>query len=121
MEQQSTVIPYFILEDASAFGRFTRDVFDAREVSTRLREDHTLMHAELQIGNSRIMYCDSTEAYPPVTGSLFIYVPDADSSYRKALEAGASVVMELSDQDYGRTCGVLDPCGVTWWITSERK
>ena len=45
---------------------------------------------------------------------------NADESYKKAIDEGATTVMELSDQDYGRTCGVSDPFGNTWWITSVK-
>jgi len=53
---------------------------------------------------------------------LFIYVHDADLTYKKALAAGAATVPgnEPSDKDYGRTCGVTDPFGNTWWITSVK-
>jgi uncharacterized glyoxalase superfamily protein PhnB len=64
------------------------------------------------------MYCDATEQWAPQTANLFVYVPNADDTYAVALAAGATVVMEPSTQDYGRTCGVKDPFGNTWWITS---
>jgi len=56
--------------------------------------------------------------WEPLTASLFIYVNNADFSYAKALELGCTSVMELSDQPYGRTCGVKDVFGNVWWITS---
>ncbi len=49
---------------------------------------------------------------------LYINVPDADEKFRLALDNGATVVMEMSDQSYGRTGGVRDPFGNTWWITT---
>jgi uncharacterized glyoxalase superfamily protein PhnB len=45
-------------------------------------------------------------------------VEDADKSFEAAKDNGAEVMTELSDQDYGRTCGVTDPTGNVWWITS---
>jgi uncharacterized glyoxalase superfamily protein PhnB len=45
-------------------------------------------------------------------------VSDADRSYAAALAAGATSVMSPADQDYGRSCGVKDTNGNTWWITS---
>jgi uncharacterized glyoxalase superfamily protein PhnB len=77
-----------------------------------------IRHAELQIAGSTIMFTNATEQWPPQTANLFVYVENADSAYARALEAGASSVMDLSDQHYGRTCGVKDPTGNTWWITS---
>ena len=51
---------------------------------------------------------------------LFIYVEDADETYKKAIEEGATVVTTLSDQAYGRSGGVKDPFGNTWWITAAK-
>ena len=78
------------------------------------------MHAEIKIGNCTIMFADTTEAFKPQLAGLFIYVENADDTCHKALAEGGTTVMELSDQDYGRTCGVNDPCGNTWWITSVK-
>jgi len=66
------------------------------------------------------MFGGSTEDWSVMTAGLFIYVEDADATYQKAMEAGAATVMALSDQAYGRTCGVKDPEGNTWWITSVK-
>ena len=114
-----SVMPYLILNEAEDFSEFTKQVFDAKVNLTKLREDEkTIMHSELMIGNSTIMFAGATEQFTPQTAHLFVYVPNADASYQMALDKGATSVMGLSDQDYGRTCGVLDPFGNTWWITS---
>lgn len=116
-----SVMPYLMLNEAEGFGEFAKQVFDAEVNMTKLREDEkTIMHSELSIGTSTIMFCSATEQFTPQTANLFVYVQNADESYRKALDHGATSVMQLSDQDYGRTCGVLDPFGNTWWITSVK-
>jgi PhnB protein len=115
-----TVMPYLILKNAAGFIDFTQKVFDAKETHRAMRDDHIIQHAEVMIGDSTIMFADSTEQYPPQTGYLFIYVDDADKRYQKALEAGAQKVTELADQSYGRSGGVMDPFGNTWWITSVK-
>ena len=87
-----------------------------------LREDgHTIMHAEVNINGSVIMFAESTEQYPVQTANLFVYVDDADKSYATALQNGATSVNEPADQSYGRSCGIKDPHGNTWWITSVKK
>ncbi|MGW8123999.1 VOC family protein [Roseivirga echinicomitans] len=114
-----TVMPYLMLNNAEGFSEFATKVFKANVNMVKLREDEkTIMHSELMIGASTIMFCSATEQFPPQTANLFVYVPNADEAYLKALKNGATSVMDLSDQDYGRTCGVLDPYGNTWWITS---
>ena len=113
-----TVSPYLIIKNAAVFIQFMQDVFNATLVNNHMRDENIIMHAELKIGNSMIMLADSTSQYPPDTAGLFIYVEDADSTYNTALEKGATSVTALSDQPYGRTGGVKDPFGNTWWITS---
>lgn len=114
-----TVMPYLMVADAAGFAHFAEQVFNATVTMTRHRDGSTqVMHSELQIGNSTVMFCDATEQWKPQTANLFVYVANADETFAAALGAGATVVMELSTQDYGRTGGITDPYGNTWWITS---
>lgn len=117
-EGYQQVMPYLIVKNATAFFNFTEAVFGAEEKFKHNREDDTIMHGELKIGSSIIMFADSTPEYPPQESGLFIYVDDADRVYHKAIEEGATRITELSDQPYGRTGGVKDPFGNTWWITT---
>jgi PhnB protein len=117
----NSVMPYLILEDASGFIEFAKIIFGAEEKASYLNDDGQIMHSEIVIGDSTIMIGQSSNEWPVQTAGLYINVKLADENYQKALEAGASSVMEPSDQEYGRTCGVKDPHGVTWWITSTPK
>lgn len=117
--EYNRVMPYLVLENAESFAGFLEKVFDATlQKKTNRENSDTIMHAECKIGDITIMYCHSASAFPAQPGSFFIYVDNADESYALALKEGAVSVMGLSDQSYGRTCGVKDPCGNTWWITS---
>ncbi|MFN8260279.1 MAG: VOC family protein [Chitinophagales bacterium] len=118
--QYQTVTPYLIVEHALSFLTFMQELFDAeiKEKHFRDEKETTLMHAELKIGNACIMCAEATEQWKTEPAGLFIYVENADTSYAKALELGCTSIMELSDQSYGRTCGVKDSFGNTWWITS---
>lgn len=117
--EHQTIMPYLILQGAAKFIDFTKNVFGASETNTKsLRSDGSIMHAEITINGSTIMVTDEITDWAKQTSNLFIYVPNADETYQKALENGASSLMGLSDQDYGRTCGVTDPFGNVWWITS---
>lgn len=117
-----TVMPYLIVNGALKFIDFTKKVFNAHvSHEPSLREDGTVMHSEIKIDRSTIMVTDETKDWKVQTANLFVYVPSADKSFKKAIEEGAKVLMELSDQDYGRTCGVTDPFGNIWWITSVNK
>lgn len=112
-----TVSPYFIVKDGSAFLAFMTAVFGATEVTIHRDENGGIRHGEVSIGNSIIMFGESSGAFPPETGSVFIYVKDTDDTYKKALAAGSVSRQEPSDKDYGRAAGVKDPFGNTWWIT----
>jgi len=116
-----TVIPYLIIENASKFLAFTEKVFDAKEKFKEMRDKNIILHAEILIGDSTIMFADATERYRPQQAGLFIYVDNADARFNKAVEAGAKVINEVADQPYGRSGGVTDPFGNTWWITSVKK
>lgn len=120
-KRHQVVMPYLMLNGAIKFIDFTKAVFNA-EVNMamhKLRDGgDKLMHSEITIGDSTIMFTDATEEWKPQTANLFVYVDNADETYAKALSAGAISLMELSNQDYGRTCGVTDPFGNVWWITS---
>ncbi|MCC9070427.1 VOC family protein [Flavobacterium sp. F-65] len=114
-----TVMPYLILNGALQFIDFTKNVFNAEITNMHsLREDGTVIHSEITIDGSTIMFTDASKDWKPQTANLFVYVDSADETYKKALEHGAISLMGLSNQDYGRTCGVTDPFGNVWWITS---
>lgn len=117
------VMPYLMIKGALKFLDFTKAVFGAKLTTDmhKLREDKTVVHSEITIGGSTIMFTDATEQWPVQTANLFVYVDNADETYKKAIASGATTVMELSNQDYGRTCGVTDLFGNVWWITSVTK
>jgi PhnB protein len=112
------IMPYLIVNNAANFFQFTKDVFGADERYKAMRDEHLIMHAEISIGGSVIMFADATELYKERTAGMFMYVDDCDAVYKKALENGATMVMEPADQSYGRSAGITDPFGNTWWITS---
>lgn len=113
-----TIIPYLIVPNAAQFIIFMKDVFGAELISQHMREETIIMHGELKVGDSLIMFADSTPQYAPMTAPFFIYVENADATYHLALQHGAEVVTPMGDQSYGRSGGVKDPFGNTWWITS---
>ncbi|MBB6129896.1 VOC family protein [Mucilaginibacter lappiensis] len=117
-EAYQRIMPYLIVKDAPAFIIFMQNVFGAKEQYKKMRDEKYIMHAELNIEGSTVMFCDSTETYLPRNAGLFIYVDNCDETYKKALENGAVSVTEPVDQTYGRSAGVKDPFGNTWWVTN---
>ena len=119
-EGYNTVMPYLILKNASQFIDFMTEVFEAEVTYKATRDEKTIMHAELKIGDSKIMFADATEQWRVQPANLFIYVDEADVVYNKAKLKGAEALTSMSDQSYGRSGGVKDPFGNTWWITSAK-
>ena len=117
-DQRQTVTPYLILKNSIQFIEFTQNVFGATIKEKHLTDSGDIMHAHIIIGNSSIMIGGAGPTWNPQPAGLFIYVDNADLSYKKALECGATSVMPPADQEYGRSCGVNDAFGNTWWITS---
>lgn len=114
------LMPYLILKNAEGFIDFTQKVFGAKEIFKSYREDGSkqIMHAEVQINGCNIMFADVTEDFGVANSNLFIYVDNADATFKIALENGATIVNNLADQDYGRSGGLADPFGNVWWVTS---
>jgi uncharacterized glyoxalase superfamily protein PhnB len=113
------VMPYLIINDAAGFIQFMKDVFDAEEVMKHMRSETVIMHAEIKIGDCVIMFADATEQFGRRSGGFFIYVEDAYTTYTKAIAKGATSLMPVSNQSYGRSGGVVDPYGNQWWVTTH--
>ena len=80
------------------------------------------MHAEVRIGDSVVMIADGNEGWPPIGAHVYLYVPDVDDTYRRALAAGAESVQEpVRKDDEDRRGGVKDPGGTTWWIATREE
>jgi len=98
-----------------------RDAFGAVEVE-RHEFGPTSFHIEARIGDSMIVLETGDPPYPQGTpGSIYVYVPDVDAAYRRALERGAMSVENPSDKPYQeRSAGVRDSFGNTWWMATYR-
>jgi len=117
-ENYQRIMPYLIINDGEKFIKFMQNVFDAREQYKQMRDEKTIMHAEINIKGSTIMFADCTDTYHQQNSGMFIYVDSCDETYKKAIDNGAQSIMPPADQPYGRSAGVKDPFGNTWWITN---
>ncbi len=117
----NALMPYLIVDGASGLIDFVKTAFGAQE---RLRvpdEGGRLRHAEVTIEDSVLEIADSIEQYPPRPGILHLYVPDVDATYQRALDAGATSVYGIVDQDYGdREASLKDPLGNTWYVATHK-
>jgi PhnB protein len=119
LDTYRTVTPYLVVADAEAEMRFLRAAFDATEASCQKRPDGTVMHAEMQVGNTLIMLGQASADLKAMPAALYLWVPDVDATYTRALKEGAASQSAPEDKPYGhRNAGVIDQNGITWWIGS---
>ena len=121
-EGYHSVTPSLTVTDGKAALNFYTRALEATELF-RMEDPNSdkLMHAEFQIGDSRIMISDEFPdwgAYAPEIGkggAFMIYVADVDASFTKAIYEGATVLQEPADQFWGdRTARIADPFGYRW-------
>jgi uncharacterized glyoxalase superfamily protein PhnB len=115
-----SVTPYLVVEGASGLMDFLAKALDAKTTFSMPRPDGSIMHAEIQIGNSRVMMADANEQWKPMVMNLHVYVEDVDRYFKRAIEAGGKSLREPANQFYGdRSGGFLDPCGNMWWLATH--
>ena len=105
---------------------FAKAAFDAKEEACLHRDDGSVMHAVVRIGDSPVMMGDPTgpaARFGPMPSSIYLYVPDCDRVYQRALSAGGVSVMPVTDIPFNgeRYGGVKDPVGNVWWIATHVK
>jgi PhnB protein len=114
-----TITPYLVVPDADAEIRFLKAAFGAIEASCQRSPDETVMHAELKVGDSLIMLGQAGGEWKALQAALYVWVPDVDATYARALKAGAASQSAPEDKPYGhRTAGVVDENNITWWLGS---
>lgn len=117
-----TVTPYLIVPGAAKLIEFMKQAFGAKETERMPQPDGTIMHAEVRIGDSVVMLADAGGQFKPRPAAIHLYVNDADATYKRALQAGATSLREPADQFYGdRSAGVADPVGNHWWIATHKE
>jgi PhnB protein len=129
-EGYHSVTPYLIVSDAAGAIEFYKKAFGATELLRMPAPGGRVGHAELRIGDSRIMLADeypdmgarSPKAFGGSPVSLHLYVEDVDAVAKQALAAGAKELRPIKDQFYGDRLGsVTDPFGHVWHISTHKE
>jgi PhnB protein len=127
-EGYHTLTPYLAVDDAAEAIDYYKKAFGAKERGRMDTPDGKIGHAELEIGDSIVMLSDpfphSSTRTPKELGgtsaSVFLYVEDVDAVVKKAVDAGATVTMEVADQFWGDRFGTIaDPFGHLWSIATH--
>jgi PhnB protein len=96
--------------------------FGAREIGKYASPDGVVHHAEIRVGDSVVEMGEAQGKYPPMPTMFYLYVPDCDAVYQRALQAGATSMAEPVDQPYGdRSGAVKDAFGNQWYIATHIK
>jgi len=119
-EGYHTVTSYLVVRGAAQLIDFMKQAFAAAEIQRMPLPDGSIMHAEVRIGDSRVMLSEASGEYQPMPTMLHLYVEDMDTVYQRALQAGATSLRQPVDEFYGdRMGGVKDPFGNQWWIATH--
>jgi PhnB protein len=119
-EGYHSINSFLIVQGAEKLIQFLQQTFDGKLEESVEGPDGRIAHAELTVGDSIIMMADATPKYAATAVHLYVYLENVDLTFKRALEAGASLVQEPADQFYGdRTAGVKDPTGNYWWIAQH--
>lgn len=127
-----TVTPQLTMDDAAAALDWYKKALGAEEVTRAVGPGGKIMHAEIRVGDSLIMVNDdlaggdTAKAHGGSPASLWVYVPDCDAVFNRALAAGARVAPggmgELADQFWGDRSGTFtDPEGYRWTIATHKE
>ena len=118
----TSITPYIIVKGAAQFIEFLKAAFDGVERLRVPAPDGSLMHAEVAIGNGMIETGDSNEQIPPAPTDIHLYVNNADATFARALQAGAtSIYAPTDDHPSGDRWGALkDRFGNTWYIATPK-
>jgi PhnB protein len=115
-----TVSVYMMADGAQRVINFMTDVLGGETLMRLDRDNGTVLHAAVRIGDSVIMLSDGTAEAPAFPVWLHVYVRDVDETYQRALDYGAGSVQTPSEQGDGdRRGGIKDPAGNTWWIATH--
>jgi uncharacterized glyoxalase superfamily protein PhnB len=120
-----TVTPHLVVRNAAGALDYYRRAFGA-EILEKLAAPGggPIMHATVRIGDSLVMLNDEMEGQKGPEGSspvtIHLYVPNADATYRNAVDAGGQSIMPVSDMPWGDRYGILaDPYGHSWAVATR--
>jgi uncharacterized glyoxalase superfamily protein PhnB len=115
-----TITPYLFAQNAAQLIEFISKAFGGEETYRKERPDGAITHAEMRVGDSMLMLGEATPQFGPMPTSIYLYVADSDSVYKRALSVGGISVFPIMTLPNGeRYGGVKDPFGNIWWIATH--
>jgi PhnB protein len=129
-EGYHAITPYLVVKNGAQAIDFYKKIFGATEVMRMPMPDGRIGHAQLRIGDSHIMLADEfpergnvgPQSLGNSTVGILVYVDDCDATYKKSIDAGATVLQPIQDQFYGDRSGTIqDPFGHKWTIATHKE
>ena len=121
-EGAPTVQPYMHPLRADPVMAFLKRAFGADELGRHASPEGVIHHLMLKIGDAYMEMGEAHGPYQPMPAMYYMYVPDCDATYQRALQAGATSISAPADQPYGdRNAGVKDAFGNQWYIATHVK
>jgi uncharacterized glyoxalase superfamily protein PhnB len=123
-----TVTACLCVEDVAQAIDFYKQALGANEIGRFPGPDGNIMHAEIEIGDTRLMLgpaCPESHCLPPsqlngISCTFYLYVPDADAAFDQAVGAGATAEMGVEEMFWGDRMGqVADPFGHRWSLATH--
>ncbi|MBV8451827.1 MAG: VOC family protein [Deltaproteobacteria bacterium] len=131
-------MPFMYHDDVQKAFELYQKVFAATEQHRVAQPDGKVSHVIMAVGETHVMLRDATApdlaeyrakglaATPHTLGGsplhLYIYVADADATFKRAIECGSKIIDPIEDKDWGDRCGgVQDPFGHIWYIATPLK
>jgi PhnB protein len=116
----STVTPYLYAKPELA--DFLKNAFGAEITHPPTPDAAGQFHSEATIGGAHVLFGNGFFSDPSMAAAIYIYVPNVDATYKKAVSLGAKAIREPADMTWGdRVAGVKDTSGNTWWIATNTK
>jgi len=116
-----TITPNLIVEGVEKAIEFYKKAFGAEEKLRLSMPDGTIVHCELAIGDSRLNIGEAMDGWPAHPLLAQLYVEDSDAVFERAVNAGARVIMPMTDMFFGSREGrVVDSFGGTWTISTRK-
>jgi PhnB protein len=101
---------------------FLKNAFGAEITHNPTPDASGNFHAEAKIGGAYVLFGSGYFSDPSMAAAIYIYVPDADATYKRALSLGAKSVREPKTETWGdRVAGAKDTSGNTLWIATAKS
>jgi uncharacterized glyoxalase superfamily protein PhnB len=117
-----TLTTYLVVPDGDKELQFLAEVLGATLLERHNREDGTVKHATVRVGDSPLMMSQATAEYAAGTVMFYAYVEDVDAVYQRAMAAGATSLAAPAEMYYGDRSGAfLDPAGNKWYVATHKE